>query len=383
MSKISAMNWFHTNSTANTTVAIDYHHHNSHYSHHHQPYHRHHNGSTACGLDSWPTQQRVQPIQPSAAHVLSAAVNHSLNPCHEWSVSHTTGGHHSSIGGGSRLSSGRSTPSTAGESSVSSAATAMTTTSHVVYEDFEISKKDIQAFRRLLEEPLVEELLLWDKCCLLADKYLLAMALTYFKRAGLRHQQYTPVYLMVALYLAHDMEEDDLDIKLDLVRFAMSGSVSANKLRLFLRKRDKLWHAMGLRAAVNHVCCEALMRYCLPDHKIWRRERAATHGGVCVPAHVKTVVHRELRLTNSYIECNVQCIVCLSHIVMRRRKMFTTGSTTGAVGVAGCRAGPAVIVEPVANHYANGKHFFSTLSAHSAPFIPHNYCPIGLNGNEE
>src|SRR4051812_46169157 len=64
------------------------------------------------------------------------------------------------------------------------------------WPDFVLTKKDIFAFKRLIEEPVVRDMLLWDECCLLADKYLLAMALTYFKRAGLRHQQFTPVYLM-------------------------------------------------------------------------------------------------------------------------------------------------------------------------------------------
>ncbi len=186
----------------------------------------------------------------------------------------------------------------------------------------------------------------WDKCCLLADKYLLATALTYFKRANLRHQQYTPCYLFVALYLAHDMEEDDLDLKNDLVRFAMCDSVSNSKLKLFLRKRDKLWHEMGLRSAVNHFCCEAIMKYCLPNHKIWRRERATNHGGVCLPMHVKNLVHKELRLVNSYVECNVRCIVCESRNYLNFQKCV--------------------------NNTISKQPIISELSADSEPFIPQN-----------
>ena len=234
------------------------------------------------------------------------------------------------------------------------------------WPDFTLTKKDIFAFKRLIEEPIVQQLLNWDKCCLLADKYLLAMALTYFKRAGLRHQQFTPVYLMVALYLAHDMEEDDLDIKLDLVRFAMSDSVSDSKLRLFLRKRDKLWHQMGLRSAVNHICCEAIMRYCLPEHKIWRRERAFSHGGVCLPQHVKRVVHRELRLSNSYVECNIRCIVCQSHYIRQNIK----------------RTDPQTDKQTDRSNRTIVKPFFSTLSALSAPFFPQNYY-INVPNSEE
>ncbi|XP_054168808.1 speedy protein A-like [Oppia nitens] len=273
------------------------------------------------------------------------------------------------VSSSSSLSSGR--PSSLATSSPSVAANNNSSVVPMVgdYQDFALTKKDIYTFKRLLEEPLVEELLLWDKCCLLADKYLLAMALTYFKRAGLRHQQFTPVYLMVALYLAHDMEEDDLDMKLDLVRFAMSDTVTESKHRLFLRKRDKLWHQMNFRAAVNHVCCDAIMKYCLPDHKIWRRERSISHGGVCLPPHVKTVVHKEMHLVNSYVECNVQCIVCLSHAVMRRKRQASVQSAASTMTtVAASESHNNCVHQLVVK-----SKLMSTLSAFSAPFVPQNY----------
>lgn len=236
------------------------------------------------------------------------------------------------------------------------------------WPDFALTKKDILAFKRLIEEPVVEELLDWDKCCLLADKYLLAIALTYFKRAGLRPQQYTPVYLMVALYLAHDMEEDDLDIKLDLVRFAMSDAVSDSKLRLFLRKRDKLWHQMGLRSAVNHICCESIMRLCMPEHKIWRRTRASDHGGACLPPHIKRLVHKELQLVNSYVESNIRCIVCQSkHFLQCKHHNQKAEQRVIQLNRS--------LVKPIFTTW-------STLSALSAPFIPQNYC-LSLPNCEE
>ncbi|CAG2172857.1 unnamed protein product [Oppiella nova] len=329
----------------------------------------------------WPQAHRQRPLQTHDYHHQSI---HATAADNSWSDSY-----HPMISSGGSGSSGRrrqysslssSASSGGGASGWSTPSTAAISSSgNEVYADFVLTKRDVQTFRRLLDEPAVQELLLWDKCCLLADKYLLAMALTYFKRAGLRHQQYTPVYLMVALYLAHDMEEDDLDVKLDLVRFAMSDTVSDSKLRLFLRKRDKLWHQMGLRAAVNHHCCDAIMRYCMPDHPVWQREREVSHGGVCVPAHVKYVVHRELGLCNSYVECNVQCIVCLSHIVMRRRqKVVVMADESGGVA-----EGRRLWANHLPQCPSTGKPFFSTLSAHSAPFVPQNLYPLGVSASEE
>lgn len=78
---------------------------------------------------------------------------------------------------------------------------------------------------------------------MLADSYLLAVALTYFKRANFPPERYTFFNLLVALYLAHEVEEDDLDIKQDLVRVAMGGqmTISTHSLQFFLARRVRLW----------------------------------------------------------------------------------------------------------------------------------------------
>ncbi|XP_037596332.1 speedy protein E3-like, partial [Cebus imitator] len=66
-----------------------------------------------------------------------------------------------------------------------------------------------QAFNRLLEDPVVKRFLAWDKDLRASDKYLLAMVIAYFSRAGLFSWQYQRIHFFLALYLANDMEEDD------------------------------------------------------------------------------------------------------------------------------------------------------------------------------
>ncbi|XP_030651461.1 speedy protein E2B-like, partial [Nomascus leucogenys] len=43
-----------------------------------------------------------------------------------------------------------------------------------------------EAFNRLLEDPVIKRFLAWDKDLRVSDKYLLAMVIAYFRRAGLR-----------------------------------------------------------------------------------------------------------------------------------------------------------------------------------------------------
>ena len=151
---------------------------------------------------------------------------------------------------------------------------------------------------------------------MLADKYLLAFVLTYFKRANLTHGAWSPCYFFVALYLAHDMEEDDFDLKNDLIRFGMESlgysRVGQIETKIFMQRRSKLWHQLDMRTAVNHVCCEEIMKYVLPNNRIWKRERNSDHGGIAIPWRMKSQVHKELGLASSYYECNINCIICVS-----------------------------------------------------------------------
>ncbi|XP_017602749.1 PREDICTED: speedy protein C, partial [Corvus brachyrhynchos] len=90
-----------------------------------------------------------------------------------------------------------------------------------------LHRHERDAFFSLLEDTVVQAFLSTDVCCRVSDKYLLAMALTYFKRAGLPTSEYTPLNLFAALYLASDMEEDEEEPKLLLLAGGCGGGAGA------------------------------------------------------------------------------------------------------------------------------------------------------------
>ncbi|XP_036895809.1 speedy protein E4-like, partial [Sturnira hondurensis] len=56
-----------------------------------------------------------------------------------------------------------------------------------------------EAFARLLKDPVVKGFLEWDKSLWLTDKYLLAMVIAYFSRAGLFSWQFQRIHFFLAL----------------------------------------------------------------------------------------------------------------------------------------------------------------------------------------
>uniref|UniRef100_A0A803K3D1 Uncharacterized protein n=1 Tax=Xenopus tropicalis TaxID=8364 RepID=A0A803K3D1_XENTR len=78
---------------------------------------------------------------------------------------------------------------------------------------------EADAYFHLLKDYVINDFLKKDSCRKIADKYLLAMVLIYFKRAHLKPCEYGRLNFFRALYLAHDMGEDPDNAKLNILLF--------------------------------------------------------------------------------------------------------------------------------------------------------------------
>ncbi|XP_033048008.1 putative speedy protein-like protein 3 [Trachypithecus francoisi] len=152
-----------------------------------------------------------------------------------------------------------------------------------------------EAFNRLLEDPVIKTFLAWDKDLRMSDKYLLAMVIAYFSRAGLFSWQYQRIHFFLALYLANDMEEDSETPKQNIIYFLyrkyrsqIPWSEASFPVFLFIRWRARknraqkaLFHklrfqffrSMGFRAWVSLEELEEIQAYD-PEHWVWARDRA-------------------------------------------------------------------------------------------------------------
>lgn len=116
----------------------------------------------------------------------------------------------------------------------------------------------------------------WDRHFEIADNYLISVALIYMLRARYSVRQYTFFNMMIALYLAHEVEEEDSELRLDLVRAAFGSQfVSPESYRLFMSKKEKLWLATGYNVIVKKEESDSVMNRIMRDNYVWRRMRSS------------------------------------------------------------------------------------------------------------
>ncbi|KAG0724302.1 Speedy protein 1-A [Chionoecetes opilio] len=132
-------------------------------------------------------------------------------------------------------------------------------------------------FTQLAESPEIHKFLKRDICCRYADKYLLAMVFTYFCRGALKKDKYTKEYFYAALFLAHDMEEDEEQLKYEVFPWAL-GPRWRKSYPALLKVRDEIFWDIHCRAAVSKRACDQVMDM-QPGCWLWHRERPLYHGG--------------------------------------------------------------------------------------------------------
>ncbi|XP_075053886.1 speedy protein 1-A-like [Mixophyes fleayi] len=111
-----------------------------------------------------------------------------------------------------------------------------------------------------------------DSCLRMSDKYLLAMVLVYFRRAGLSVREYTCVNFFSALVLANKMEEEE-----PWYRTIYSYAAQLIPFQMFLKNTEAMWVRMQLQTLVTLEQCEEVMR--AEYHWAWQRKRKDHHGG--------------------------------------------------------------------------------------------------------
>ncbi|EFX75415.1 hypothetical protein DAPPUDRAFT_306764 [Daphnia pulex] len=142
-----------------------------------------------------------------------------------------------------------------------------------------VTASRMKDFFILLEDGRIKGFLEQDKCKIFADSYLLAMVFTYFLRAGFAHEEYNYTNFCAALFLAHDIEEENYLIDKLVVEWETKQIQNDEEYIPMHRLRYELFVRMDYRALVPRKVCEEIMAIC-PEHWAWKRKRHERHSGV-------------------------------------------------------------------------------------------------------
>ncbi|XP_056419219.1 speedy protein 1-A-like isoform X1 [Hyla sarda] len=141
-------------------------------------------------------------------------------------------------------------------------------------DDAILQPEERAAFYRLLDEGHIQLFLGRDSCYKIADKYLLAMVLIYFRRANLRTEEYN-TYFFPALFLANQFEEDEM-FRREIYPWALGPMWTAMKTWM-LHLRNLLLLRMRFHAWVTRDTCDLIMAQD-PEYWAWKRERKEHQG---------------------------------------------------------------------------------------------------------
>ncbi|XP_027722886.1 speedy protein E4A-like [Vombatus ursinus] len=132
--------------------------------------------------------------------------------------------------------------------------------------------EDLKAFFRLLEDPIIRKFLDSDSHFKVADKYLLSMVVEYFGRVRLPAYTYNRIHFFVALFIANQIEEDDMKSKFNMMPVLFGKRLWRSLYYDFWRVQRKFIVAMNWRVLVTRQICDEIQAQA-PTHWVWDRDR--------------------------------------------------------------------------------------------------------------
>ena len=137
-----------------------------------------------------------------------------------------------------------------------------------------VKKFEVNTFLDLLKNQEVEAFLQRDRCCVSIDNFLLAAVFVFFKRANLTLEEFTVRNLWLALFLAHDAEEDEEPRKWEMLPWAL-GAGWQHHLKSWEVEKQAFWRRINYRVLVSKEQCKQVMALA-PNHEALQEFRPRT-----------------------------------------------------------------------------------------------------------
>uniref|UniRef100_A0A6I8SW11 Uncharacterized protein n=1 Tax=Xenopus tropicalis TaxID=8364 RepID=A0A6I8SW11_XENTR len=170
-----------------------------------------------------------------------------------------------------------------------------------------------EAYFQLLSDKKIMSFLQKDRFYKIADKYLLAIVLIYFKRGGIKIEEFNRQNFFLSLYLAHDIEEHTDIPKITMLAWVLGKNLK-EKCRNFLRKWDRFLQQIIYRAVVSKSECDELMGQHNPSHWAWLKDRSEDPESA-IGSHE---IPKEDKMTSSP---SSQCAVSVKQHQRKRKEM--------------------------------------------------------------